>query len=114
MKYSFLLFSLFFSILGYAQPPEKSAFPLTNWVSKNSSEDVTIKNETGAPFDVVVTVINNTTSDAPGANIKNCGSTTHLKAGSSVVCKVIDADHPVIISSDSNEFATGTYQIKPK
>lgn len=105
----------------YAQEPttvvEKPAFALINWISKNSTDEVVVQNGNGAPLVVQINVINNQDPDspgfdAPGINIKNCGSTTHVRAGNSAICTTSDATHPVTFTSDSSDPAMGTYQIK--
>lgn len=92
--------------------PEKPSFPPVNWVSNGSSDEVTIQNGNGAHLIIQINVIGNQDARAPGIDIKNCGKTTHVKAGSSAICTTSDAVDPVTFSSESNDTATGTYQIK--
>ena len=98
----------------YAQgPADKPSFPAVNWVSKSSTDDVVIQNGSGATLVIEINVINNPHSNATGIDIKNCGATTHIKAGSSGICTTTDATHPVSFSSDNpSDPASGTYQIK--
>lgn len=114
----FTLFGLLISpSLLFAQPPatEPSAFPVTNWISKNSSDPVTIQNGAGTPMLIVINVAGGGSTQSPGVNVKNCGSTAHINAGSSTLCETNDPTNPVTLTSDSGANpATGTYQLKAK
>lgn len=85
-----------------------------DWISKNSSEEITINNGTGNKLIITINVQKITTgTKTTGVNIKNCGNTTHIDAGSSGICSTNDPVNPVSFSSDSaTDPATGTYNIK--
>jgi hypothetical protein len=95
------------------------------WISKTSSDVITINN--GNSNDLTITinvnkppviivnnnVINNNQGNIPpGINIKNCGDTKHIEAGSSAICSTNDASNPISFSTDSQTPVTGTYIIK--
>jgi hypothetical protein len=106
--------TLFFSSLTQAQATdtEKSCFPLVTWASKNSTEPVTIQNGNGVRL-IIQIIVSKTSSTSVGINVKNCGTTSHVDAGSSTVCFNTDGSNPVTFSSDSGTVAAaGTYQIK--
>lgn len=101
--------------LVYAQAivtTEKASFPMMQWVSKNTNDIVTIQNGNSVPIVIMITVNGNTHPNPPGITIRNCGSTTNIKAGSSSLCYNSDAANPVTFSSDSATPVDGTYQIK--
>jgi hypothetical protein len=93
--------------------PAPSSFPQANWVSKNSSDSFTIQNGAGTPIVIQINV-GGSAPNAAGVNVKNCGETTHINAGSSTICSTNDANNPVTLTSDGNNSAYGTYQIKPQ
>lgn len=112
-----LLFTLLYLLCAnvLAQAPAAPPPLLINWVSQDSSQEVTIQNGTAAALTVQINVIDNVSSDAPGINIKNCGTTTHADAGTTVICRTNDPHNPITFSSDSPTVqATGTYQITSK
>jgi hypothetical protein len=87
-------------------------FPETGWISKSSTDPITIQNAQGLPI-VIVIKVTGIGSTVPGINVKNCGSTTHVDPGSSAICTTNASANPVTISSDSSARpASGTYQIK--
>lgn len=88
-------------------------FPQMNWTSKGSNDPFTIQNGSGTPITIAINV-NGGPTNTPGVNIKNCGNTTHINAGSSAICSTNDANNPVTLTSDSTMPASGTYQIKPR
>lgn len=50
---------------------------------------------------------------ATGVNVKNCGSVTHINAGSSALCQISSKNPVITFSSDSNDkdtVAWGTFQ----
>lgn len=105
----------------FAQPQnvsgssDKNIFPTVHWVSKNSSDAVTIQNSNGVSLLIVINVDGVGSTGVPGVNIANCGNTTHINAGSSAICETNDANHPVTLNSDNSTIAaTGNYQIKQK
>jgi hypothetical protein len=98
----------------WSQTPASSpSFPQANWVSKNSSDQFSIQNGAGTPIVIEINV-GGSGPNASGVNIKNCGETTHINAGSSTICSTNDSKNPVTLSSDGNNAAYGTYQIKPQ
>ena len=90
-----------------------ASFPLATWVSKSSNDAFTIQNGAGITIVVMITV-NGVSPNDPGVNVKNCGTTAHINAGSSAVCTTNDSANPVTLNSDSAKPATGTYQIKQR
>ena len=87
-------------------------FLQTKWISKNSNDPVTIQNGAGISLVISITV-NPGPSVAAGVNVKNCGTTTYIAAGSATVCSTNDPNNPVTLTSDSATTpATGTYQLK--
>ncbi|MBX3709704.1 MAG: hypothetical protein KIT56_05125 [Gammaproteobacteria bacterium] len=82
-----------------------------NWSSNDSTEEITIHNGSGNNLTITITVDKNNASDvSPGVNIKNCGETKHIDAGSSAICTTNDPSNPVSFSSDSQTAkAAGTY-----
>lgn len=88
-----------------------SVFQSVNWTSKNPADVITIKNGNGLQLIISITVDQN----SAGLSIKNCGTTTALKAGGAAICKTSDAANPVSFSSDNaSKPATGTYQVIQK
>lgn len=85
-----------------------------NWVSHSSSEPVTINNGNGNSLTITINVAASTIPNVtvPGVNVKNCGQTKHIDAGSSAICTTHDAANPVSFASDSQNTASGTYQVK--
>lgn len=106
--------SLFESAYAQAVPPASVVNPPTPWVSKNSTDEVTINNGNGNKLTITINVDKNANATNPaGVNIKNCGDTTHIDAGSSAVCTTSDSGNPVTFSSDSPTVkVTGNYIIK--
>lgn len=94
--------------------PNPSSFQEAHWLSKNSSDPFTIQN--GAGIDIVIQInVEGSGPNAAGVDVKNCGTTTHINAGSSAICSTFDPKYPVTLTSDSNNTsASGTYQIKQK
>lgn len=93
------------------QASEKSCFPPVSWTTKGTSDVVTIEN--GTNLALIINIVVQGTASSPGINIKNCGTTTHVNAGSMAICANNDSANPVSFSSDnSNQPASGTYQIK--
>lgn len=99
----------------YAQPPAAAIIqaPIT-WLSKNSSDEITINNGNSNKLTITINVDKNiNVPDSVGINVKNCGNTTHIAGGSSGVCTTNDPANPVSFSSDSPSIeASGTYAIK--
>ena len=90
----------------------KAGFPSSPWVSTGPDDNVSVQN--GAGISIVVLInVDRANANSPGATIKNCGTTTHIAAGSSSICTTNDANNPITISSDtSGKRASGSYQIK--
>lgn len=98
------------------------SFPPVKWVSKGTQDPVTIANGQGEPITIQISVDKTVVVDAKndnketvsaGINIKNCGSTTHVDSGSSVICDSADATNPVTFTADSETvIASGNYQVK--
>lgn len=87
---------------------DKSAEPLTHWLSKNIDDPVSIQNGAGIQLNIPITV----DKGGAGVSVKNCGTTTHIDAGSSTMCSTNDSKNPVTLTSDSGTVAaTGTYQM---
>lgn len=110
------LFLFFSYLIANAQSEVKvdNGFPPTTWISKNTKDEVTIHNDSGAALKIDITVSNKGFNPA-GINVNHCGTTTHIGPGSSAICVTSDPSSPVSFSSDSvnpNEVATGTYVIK--
>lgn len=98
----------------FAQPNQndQTTFPLTNWISKNSNDPISIQNGAGTRIFIVINVSGGG-ANAPGVTVKNCGTTNYIKSGSSTVCETNDNKNPVTLTSESVSVpATGTYQIK--
>lgn len=94
-----------------AQPTTNNSSTSSNihWVSKSTQDPVTIANGNGVSI-VVEILVDKTGS---GINLKNCGMTTHVDAGSSAICSNTDSSNSVSFTSDSmDKPAMGTYQIK--
>jgi|GEM_PF-5624138 len=89
---------------------EKFSFPPVAWTSQSPSDIVTIENGTGANLIIHITV--NGGTDAGGINVRNCGATTRINAGSSAVCATKDPASPVNFNTDGPNAATGTYQVR--
>lgn len=123
------VFIITLSLIGYAyaQTSVIATIPTVNapvrWASANSSEETTINNGNGNKLTITIVVDKIPTGNpslpnalnpkSPGINVKNCGDTRHVDAGSSTVCTTQDAVNPVSFSSDSpTDKATGTYTIK--
>lgn len=88
------------------------AFPPTSWLSQGSTDSISIQNGSNVPILIVINVAGSEDS-TPGVNLKNCGTITHINAGSSAVCASTDASNPVTMTSDTgSKTASGTYQIK--
>jgi hypothetical protein len=85
------------------------------WTSKNSTDEVTINNGNGNRLTITINVDKNLNITSPtGVNVKNCGNTSHIDAGSTAICTTIDASNPVSFSSDSpTNKVSGTYILKP-
>lgn len=82
---------------------------LASWSSKDNSDTVTVQNGTGLQLIISISV----DKKGVGINIKNCGTTNHIDAGSTAVCASRDPANPVNFSSDTGEKeAMGTYEIK--
>lgn len=107
-----LVLSLGASSMVYAEGETtgKTSFAMTNWLSKNLTDPVSIQNGTGFPLIISITVDKNSAA----VNVKNCGTTTHINPGSSTICMTSDARNPVTMISESGTTpASGTYQINP-
>lgn len=101
--------SIFLICLAYAQAQDQQSMTEPQkWISKSSNDTVTISNSTGLQVQVTIVV------DKPGSgiNLKNCGNTSHVDAGSTVVCLSQDPNNQINFTSDSGSPATGTYQMK--
>lgn len=91
-----------------AHADNKTITPTINWVSKANSDAVNIAN--GSGLSLIVSI--NVNKNGAGVNIKNCGSTTHIDAGSIAICSTSDADSQISFSSDvPDKSASGSYQI---
>jgi hypothetical protein len=103
------------SFLVYAQTeqPNVNSYPVINWVSKTSSDKVTIDNGTGAELNIMITVKDNGSEDASvGINVENCGDTKFIKIGSSAICTTNSVKNPVVFSATGADTVSGTYQVK--
>jgi len=103
--------SVYFIIsLAHAQD-DKSLFPQKNWSSTSANDVVTITNSSGYRMVVIITV--GGTGNETGINLTNCGTTTSVAAGDTVICPVNDSRNPVsIVTSNVNKPVSGTYQLK--
>ena len=123
----FCIIVLSFMRYAYAITPVVATLPTVGapvkWTSINSSEETTINNGNGEMLTITIVVDkiptlnpslpNSLNPKSPGINVKNCGDTRHVDAGSSTVCTTKDAVNPVSFSSDSpTDKASGTYTIK--
>lgn len=73
------------------------------------NDTVTIQSGSGIHTEVQISVDHNST----GANLTNCGGTTHLSPGSSAICVTDSPTKPITIASDNlSRPAVGTYQIR--
>jgi len=111
----FIAFSLCLLKSAYADQPVVAVMPASiSWISKNSTDEVTINNGNANKLTITINADKSSnTANTAGVNIKNCGNTTHIDAGSSAVCTTNDASNPVSFSSDSQIYkASGTYVIK--
>jgi hypothetical protein len=87
---------------------DKTTQPLTHWLSKNVDDPISIQNGAGIQLNIPITV----DKGGAGVTVKNCGTTTHIDAGSSTMCSTNDSKNPVTLTSDSGTVAaTGTYQM---
>lgn len=128
-KHMISIYIMVLNLLGYsyAQTAVVATLPTVGapvkWTSINSSEETTINNGNGNMLTITIVVDkiptinpslpNSPSPKSPGINVKNCGDTRHVDAGSSTVCTTNDAINPVSFSSDSpNDKASGTYTIK--
>jgi hypothetical protein len=85
---------------------------IVHWITKNSAQPITVQNGTGAYLIVVITV-DDLEPNSPGIHIKNCGTTTHVDSGSSVICATRDSANPVTFVSDTvNKTASGVYHVE--
>lgn len=96
---------------------KKPNFAPVNWSSSNPSDIITINNGTGGPIAIFIQVQATDMSGNPvdGIDVKNCGKTTHVNAGSSAICYTMDASNPVSFSADgkpSDKIAYGMYQVE--
>lgn len=107
-----MISGLFCGMLHAETVDDNNVFPPITWSSKGGNDTVTVQNGTGANMTVMINVIDDGTTDAAGINIKNCGKTTHVDPGSSVVCVTSDPNNPISFTSDKPSTALGTYQIK--
>jgi hypothetical protein len=118
MTFSFLFLNiLLMTNLALADAPDTSAtvkatFPPSNWVSLGTNDTVTVQNGAGIAIVVFISV-DRVNVNSPGINISNCGTTTHVDAGSSTVCSTHDSTNPITFSSEKDgKRATGNYQVK--
>jgi hypothetical protein len=124
-KFLYIVYIIFFFALikvGYAQFFMQSThYPPVNWVSDGFNDEIIIHNGNADRLIIVIFVdkiplspaISNTSRTLPGINVRNCGRTSHVDAGSSVTCRTSDPLNPVIFHSDtSGGRATGTYLIE--
>lgn len=104
------LTGLFATMLAFAQeaPAPSPVFPPVDWTSYNTSDTISVENSTTMVLLLFVSVATNNNPNAPGINIQNCGSTSHISAGSSVICPLKKS---VTFTSDGGKIASGTYQI---
>lgn len=109
-----LLYSMTIAYAVTNPPSNLSSFQEAHWLSKNSSDPFTI--QSGTDIEIVIQInVEGTSPTAAGVDVKNCGNTTHINAGSSTICTTSDPKSPVTLTSDSgNVSASGTYQIKQK
>lgn len=105
-------------IITFAQPnvTESATFPIVNWTSKNTNDPVSIQNGAGTPILIQINVSGaQANANGHGVSVRNCGTTTHINAGSSTICETNDNKNPVTLTSDDNNIpVSGTYQIKTK
>lgn len=116
-----LLISVCVSFVSFAQPViTQKEFPPVRWLSKGTFDTVKIDNPNKQALIIQISVdkiitVEGAAKDtvSAGVNVKNCGNTTHLDPGSSVICNSQDAVNPVQFSSDSEQkLATGSYQVQ--
>ena len=120
MKRFLVIATLFVSSGLFASPVitvKKPTFVPVTWASSNSSDVTTINNGVGGPIAIFIQVDARDLRSNPmaGINVKNCGVTTHVNAGSSVICYTSSASNPVSFSTDgrsSDKIASGTYQVE--
>jgi len=102
--------SIFLICLAYAQEQNQPSLTAPQkWISKTSNDTVTINNSAGVQLQVTIVV------DKPGSgiNLKNCGNTSHVDAGSTAVCLSQDPNNQINFTADSSaQPATGHYQMK--
>lgn len=105
--------------LSYAQVSTSVTSPTetttsVQWVSKDSNDPVTIANGTGLALTIQI-MVNASPNKVGGIDVKNCGDTSHVDAGSSAICSTNDASNPVSFASESaTEPASGTYTVSKK
>ena len=79
-----------------------------DWTSMNTSNKITVANTTQTKLLLFISVSTMNNPNAPGINIQNCGSVSHITAGSSVICPLKAI---VTFSSDGGKIAYGSYQV---
>lgn len=116
-----LLISACVSFVAFAQPIiAQKEFPPVRWLSKGTFDMVKIDNPNNQALIIQIAVdkiitVEGAAKDtvSAGINLKNCGNTTHLDPGSSVICNTSDSVNPVQFGSDSEQkLATGSYQVQ--
>jgi hypothetical protein len=120
MKRFLVIATLFASSGLFATPAiteKKPTFAPVTWVSSTPSDIITINNGIGGPIAIFIQVDARDMMGNPmeGINVKNCGTTSHVNAGSSAICYTTSANNPVSFSADgrsSDKFARGTYQVE--
>lgn len=114
--FAVFLMGLAITALTFSQYPSQeggSNLHIISWVSKNSTDSVTIQNGTGIRIMVEITVKGGDKNQFAGLNIKNCGITTHVDPGSSAICYSNDPNRPISFSSDNGTVpASGSYYIR--
>lgn len=88
---------------------KKPNFAPVPWTSPDPMHGVKIDNSYNLQLKIFIAV-EAEYPDQGGVNITNCGSITHIDAGSSAVCLNRDGDHPVTFSSDGKA-ARGVYEV---
>lgn len=103
----------------YAQVYNVGGIPVNNtlnpfvikWSSQSPADIVSFQNGTGAALVIQIMVDNNPTRT--GINLTNCGTTSHVDAGSTVVCVTRDARSPVsFVTDNATQPVSGTYIVQ--
>lgn len=91
--------------------PNAESSQYIRWTSKSASDVISFQNGTGATLVIQITVDNNL--DKTGININNCGTTSHVDSGSTVICVTRDSRSPVYFVTDNpNRAVSGLYVVQ--